>query len=257
MSLDYLKKKNVHERDANISFKEEGHEYTVCGKKGFTSVTTWIHTLFEKFDADKIINNMMKSSKWSENKYYGMTKSEIKELWNKNGQEASSAGTRLHYDIECTYNAMQVTNDSIEYAYFLEFYKKYADLKPYRTEMLVYYEELKLSGSIDMIFQCSDGSFEIYDWKRSKEVVKVNKWNKWIKSDIVSHLPDTNYWHYSLQLNVYKAILIKKYGMTVGDLYLVILHPNNKSYLRIPVVNLQSEVEQLFLEREKTLLQNI
>ena len=127
MSLDYLKKKNVHERDANISFKEEGHEYTVCGKKGFTSVTTWIHTLFEKFDADKIINNMMKSSKWSENKYYGMTKSEIKELWNKNGQEASSAGTRLHYDIECTYNDMQVTNDSIEYAYFLEFYKKYGD----------------------------------------------------------------------------------------------------------------------------------
>ena len=39
--------------------------------------------------------------------------------------------------------------------------------------------------------------------------------------------------------------------MIVGDLYLVILHPNNKSYLRIAVVDLQDEVEQLFLEREK------
>lgn len=257
MSIDYLKNKNAHEIDAGISFKEEGHEYTVCGKKGFTSVTTWIHSLFEKFDADKIIDNMMKSSRWSENKYYGMTKSEIKSLWDKNRDEAAIAGTKLHYDIECTYNQICVTNNSIEYKYFLKFYDDYKHLEPYRTEMLVYYEELQLAGSIDMIFKCFDGSLEIYDWKRSKEVVKVNKWDKWIKSNVITYLPDTNYWHYALQLNTYKAILIKKYGMTVGNLYLVVLHPDNKSYLRIPVVDLQDEVQLLFLEREKELIQNI
>ena len=260
MSLDYLQKKNAHVRDANISFQDEGHIYTIKhggksddGDTGFTSVTTWLHSLFEKFDADKIINNMMKSSRWSENKYYGMTKSEIKDLWNANGQAASSAGTKLHYDIECTYNKMQVTNDSVEYKYFLEFYNKYCDLEPYRTEMLVYDEELRLSGSIDMIFRCSDGSFEIYDWKRSKEIVKVSKWGKWIKSDVLSHLPDTNYWHYSLQLNTYKAILIKKYGMNVQNLYLVVLHPDNKTYLRILVPDLQKEVALLFSERVKSI----
>ena len=253
MSLEYLKNKNAHKRDPDISFKEEGHEYTVCGKKGYTSVTTWIHSLFEKFDADKIIDNMMKSSRWPDNKYYGMTKSEIKSLWDKNRDEAASAGTKIHYDIECKYNGMQVINDSTEYKYFLKFYEDYKELEPYRTEMLVYYEELQLSGSIDMIFKCSDGSLEIYDWKRSKEIVKANKWDKWIKSKAVTYLPDTNYWHYALQLNTYKAILIKKYGMNVGNLYLVVLHPNNKSYLRIPVIDLQEEVEQLFLERQKLL----
>ena len=39
-----------------------------------------------------------------------------------NRNEAASAGTKLHYDIECTYNNISVTNDSIEYKYFLDFY---------------------------------------------------------------------------------------------------------------------------------------
>ena len=141
------------------------------------------------------------------------------------------------------------SNNSTEYKYFLKFYEDYKHLIPYRTEMLVYDEELQLAGSIDMIFQCSDGNYEIYDWKRSKEIVKNSKWNKWSKNSIISHLPDTNYWHYALQLNIYKAILIKKYGMTVTNLYLVSLHPDNKAYIRIPVVDLQGEVLQLFNER--------
>jgi ATP-dependent exoDNAse (exonuclease V) beta subunit len=253
MSIDYLKNKNPHERDALITFQDEGHIYTVKGKRGYTSVTTLIHSLFEQFDADKIIDNMMRSSRWSQNKYYGMTKSQLKELWDKNRDVAAEAGTKLHYDIECTYNNMPVVNDSIEYAYFLKFYEDYKHLEPYRTEMLVFDEELQLSGSIDMIFKCADGSLEIYDWKRSKEIVKVNKWNKWIQSSVMDHLPDTNYWHYSLQLNTYKAILMKNYGVKVGNLYLVALHPDNKTYLRIPVADLQDEVQQLFLERKREL----
>jgi len=256
MSLNYLAKENPHIRDTNITFKDDGHIYTIKqngglkGDTGYTSVTTWIHSLFDKFDADKIIDNMMKSSRWTSSKYYGMTKTEIKSQWDANRDTAADAGTKMHYDIECTYNKMMVSNDSVEYKYFLDFYNDYKHLEPYRTEMLVYDEELRLAGSIDMIFRCSNGSLEIYDWKRSKEIVKANNWNKWIKSSVVDHLPDTNYWHYSLQLNTYKAILIKKYGMTVTDLFLVVLHPDNKCYLRIPVPDLQEEVEQLFLERK-------
>ena len=55
-------------------------------QKGYTSVTTLIHNAFEKFNADAIIDKMMKSSKWTESQYYGMTKQEIKNQWKKTAQ---------------------------------------------------------------------------------------------------------------------------------------------------------------------------
>jgi len=263
--LNYLANINKHERDSNITFKDDGHIYTIkhprClkGDTGFTSVTTWIHSFVEKFNADKIINTMMKSSNWPNNKYYGMSKSEIKNGWDNNGKDAAAAGTKMHYDIECFYNNIIIENNSIEYSYFMNFYKAYICLTPYRTEWIIYDEDLRFAGSIDMVFigynNDNTSYLEIYDWKRSKEIVKNTKWNKWMNNSIISHLPDTNFWHYSLQLNVYKAILIRKYSMNVQDLYLVCLHPNNNNnnYIRIPVPNLQTEVELLFLEREKSL----
>jgi len=254
-----LAKINKHIRDKLITFKDIGHIYTVYavnkikGDTGFTSVTTFVHSLFEKFDADKIISNMMNSSGWENNKYYGMTRKEIKQIWDNKRDTAAGEGTKLHYDIECFYNdvELEVPNNSLEYQYFLTFHKDFSHLLPYRTEWIIFYEELRLAGSVDMIFKNEDGSIDIYDWKRVKEISKVSKWNKWCKSDVISHLPDTNYWHYALQLNIYKAILIKKYGMKVRDLYLVSLHPENKSYNRILVSDLSSDVQLLFNERIK------
>ena len=63
MSLDYLAKLNAHPRDAFIQFDEPTHVYTVHGDKTFMSVTTWNHHHFPKFDADKIINQIISSKK--------------------------------------------------------------------------------------------------------------------------------------------------------------------------------------------------
>lgn len=258
MALTFLSKKNSHERDKFISFKEEGHIYTINGKSDFMSVTKWNHSHFEDFNADKIINNMMKSKNWETSEYYGMTKQEIKNLWKKNGKEASQAGTSMHEDIEYFYNGKPRKNDSIEYRYFMDFYKNYANLTPYRTEWMVYDEELKFAGSIDMVFENNDNTLELYDWKRCKSITKVNNWNKYSKTKEIDHIPDTNFWHYSLQLNTYKRILEKNYGKKVTALYLVCLHPNNKNhtYQRIKVPDLQNEVNDLF-EIRKTNLKNL
>jgi len=254
----FLEKKNPHERDQYISFDEGPHIYTIKGDSGFKSVTTFNHAHFEKFDSDRIISNMMRSPKWPQNKYYPMTSDEIKALWDKNRDEAAEAGTKMHYDIECYYNECPNENNSIEYGYFNKFLSDFPELnsRPYRTEWMVYHEELRLAGSIDMIFENEDGSLQIYDWKRCKDIVKTNGFGKYGNKECIEHLPDTNYWHYCLQLNTYKAIIEEKYGKKVTDLFLVCLHPdnNNKSYKRIKVVDLQSEVKDLFDLRAQELL---
>ena len=254
--IEFLARKNPHPRDSHITFDEGPHIYTIDGDSGFTSVTTWNHSHFEEFDADRIIKNMMSSKNWPKSKYYGQTPDEIKAGWEKNRDEAASAGTKMHFDIECYYNECPQENDSIEYEYFTRFRKRYSDLIPYRTEWMVYHEELRLAGSIDMIYKNPDGSLLIYDWKRSKGIEKTPRFNKYAKTECISHLPDTNYWHYCLQLNVYRAILEEKYGQKVSGMYLVCLHPNNdnKSFQRIQVADLSDEVKELFSFRKQQLL---
>ena len=242
---------NAHPRDQYITFDEGPHIYTVHGEQGYTSVTTFIHQQFSHFNADEIIQKMEKSGKLQDptNKYFGMTPAQIKHSWNENGKLASGSGTKMHYDIECHYNDMQVSNDSIEYQYFQNFLQDFPDLRPYRTEWMVYDEDAKISGSIDMVFRHTDGTYLIYDWKRVKEIKYEDEWsNKTSNTSCLKHLPDTNFWHYSLQINTYRYVLEKNYGIQISGMYLVCLHPENpnKTYERIQVHDLRKEVEDLF-----------
>ena len=149
--MDKLAKQNPHERDEHISFDEGPHIYTIDGESDFMSVTTWNHSHFAKFNADVVITNMMNGKNWSQSKYYGMSREEIKAQWETNRDEAAQAGTKMHYDIECYYNGMDVSNDSPEYAYFQRFVADHPDLVPYRTEWMIWDKELRFAGSIDMV----------------------------------------------------------------------------------------------------------
>jgi ATP-dependent exoDNAse (exonuclease V) beta subunit len=269
-----LSNKNLHVRDKNIQFFELGHKYVILSDKDskYTSVTTWIHSHFPKFDSDSIINSMMKGKNWKEgHKYWGKTKEEIKNMWNKNSSSVSEAGTNMHYEIECFMNNNQMIPEythkelyetymsqnkneepySLEWQYFIEFIRENPHLKPYRTEWIVFNEDLKLAGSIDMVYENPDGTLSIYDWKRSKEITKVNNWNKYATTQSICQIPDSNFWHYAIQLNTYKAILESKYNKKVTDLYLVRLHPDSetKTYELLKVPDLSSEVNELLNDK--------
>ena len=261
-TLNTLKHKNPHERDARIEFDPVPHKYTIDGNTdpgaAYTSVTTWNHSHFEQFDADAVIAKMMASKNWANNvKYRGKTVDQIKAEWDLNRDQAATAGTEMHAAIELYYNrgadvAAADDPDTPEFGYFANFTRTFGrTLRPYRTEWTVFHEEARLSGSIDMVFENLDsitgeptGTLSIYDWKRCKEITRNNSFNKWATTPGLDHLPDTNYWHYCMQLNAYKFILQEKYGKTVSDMYLVCLHPDNanRDYQRIKVVDLQSEI---------------
>jgi hypothetical protein len=280
-----LNVRNAHPRDKNIHFEEEGHKYTISndngndngndntglGESGYTSVTTWVHTHFPHFDADLIICKMMYGKSWKPgHKYWGLSAAGIKDLWNSKRENAAGAGTKLHYEIECFMNSKVLVFDythlellqqhnilikydkryldfGIEWSYFMNFVSDFPHLKPYRTEWAVYHEELGLAGSIDMVYKNPDSSLSIYDWKRSADITKVNSWNKTALTKEISWMPDSNFWHYTLQLNTYKMILESKYGETVKDLFLVRLHPDSDNYELIQVPDLKNDIYPLFI----------
>ena len=249
---DYLAKKNAHPRDKLVTFEEVGHKYTVDGDDDYMSVTTWNHKHFEEFNPDAAIKMMKKGRKWNEtHPFYGKTNEEIKEIWKSNGIESSKAGTKMHFDIECFYNNINPKNESIEFKYFLNFNGKIKNMEAYRTEMIVWDKTLKLCGSIDMLYEHEDGRVSIYDWKRCKEIKMEGFRGKSSKTEAISHLPDSNFWHYSLQLNTYKYLLEKNYNKVIKGMYLICLHPNNKNknYLKYKVPVLKDEIKDLMKMR--------
>ena len=200
--------------------------------------------------SDSVIDNILNGRKWGSDpnyKYYQLSREQIKGMWDEKRDKASLAGTLMHYDIECYYNKMDLNNDSIEYKYFLNFINDYPNLNPYRTEWMIWDKELKLAGSIDMVYLNDDDTLSIYDWKRCKEIVRNKRFEEYSITECISHIPNTNFWHYSLQLNVYKYIIEKNYGKKIKELCLVCLHPNNKnkSYIKIDVPILEIEINDL------------
>jgi hypothetical protein len=103
-----------------------------------------------------------------------------------------------------------------------------------------------------MVYENDDGSLSIYDWKRAKEISSTNNYKKFSYTPCLKHIPHTNFWHYALQLNIYKTILENKYGKKVKELFLVRLHPNNiqQTYELIKLPMLEQEMENLFEERK-------
>ena len=238
-----LSQKNKHERDDRITFDEPTHTYCVDGSSdGIISTTSLIHEHFPKFDANKIVK-FMKNKK---EKYPNMTDEQIKESWNENGKKASCLGTKMHKMIENFYNGLPVdTPETIEFQYFLSFHDTIKDtLDPYRTEWSIFDGIIGLAGQIDMIYKKKDGTYAIYDWKRVKDIKKDNLYEKGI-----GKLDNCNYNHYSLQLNVYKRLLETRYDIKISEMMLVILHPDNKTFLLEEVKDMSIYIDMIFKKR--------
>lgn len=249
-----LEKKNPHQRDKRIRFDEGPHIYYLDGDALSISVTGFIHKFFNEFDADSIIPKLIRNPK--KERYYGRTVDEVKKEWNDIANKASTMGTKMHLAIELYYNGELHLQPSVnkwfvgskEETLFMAFHNecvKDKPIVPYRTEWSVFSDKYKIAGQIDMAYMNTEtNTIELYDWKRSKKIEKSNRWQT--GKGPVSHLPDSNFWHYSLQLNVYKFILETEYDIKVSGMYLVFLHPTQDSYIREEISNFQYDVQNMF-----------
>ena len=232
--------RNKHWRDDNVSFRETDHIYIVDGTP-LDSVTTFVKNCFPEFNAGFHARRKAEA--------LGITKEEVLEMWDKKGRESREQGTTMHKKIEAYYLGKSVSTDET-----FDLFKIFANkitLKPYRTEWAVYDWEQKIAGTIDFV-DYQNGEYIIYDWKRSDKLIAKNGLP--IKNSLygekalppIDNLDDSPYYHYALQLGLYKYILEKNYGITICKLRLGIFHPSyNKPYV-LEMPYLQSEIDSLF-----------
>jgi hypothetical protein len=245
------------------------------------SATTFVHSFFPHFDADAVIAKMIKGIKWKKDQsypYYQMPAADIKALWHKNGNNASTLGTLMHARIEKFYNHPDLwkigdsqelkavihdlnffTQPEMDSPEMMQFFRYHFDgpcaynWKPWRTELRVFDRDIRVAGSVDMLYKSPAYTAEnkqlvMIDWKRSKEIVKGNPYRKYAHPPIAG-MDDNNFSKYSLQLNVYKRIIEKNTDLKIVYMALGVFHPNQDSYHIFPVEHLPVEVDRIWAKR--------
>lgn len=233
-------------RNSALSFVEEDHKYFVEGWELKSSVTEFVGSFFEPFDENAIAEKITMSSKMSNPtyEYFGLSKEQIIEKW----KHGTQLGTDLHNQIDNFFKGIEPETKSKEFGFFL----KYISENPvdfWRSEMRIYHEELDIAGSVDLITKNKNGEVDLIDWKRSKRIDKHGFNHKCVSHEGLTHVPDSNYYKYAFQLNMYKYILQSKYKMKVRNMRIVVMHPMNFDYITFDIPHLDREIDIIIQNR--------
>ena len=232
--------------DKYIQFQSFNHVYSVYNNNtDYTSVTSFIHKFFPPFIEDEVIGKMTNSICNPSSEYYLKTPDEIKAMW----MFKRNQGTFMHLCIEHILMGVLQSEHTmlqympVEYAYFNQFHQKIKSegFQPYRLEWRIFDEKYKICGSVDALF-IKDNEISMFDWKRSKEIRKYSNEMGFAPLD---HVPNCNYYTYSLQLNLYKYIIESNYGLRIKDMFMVIIHPNQPNYQMVPIEVMQPTIKTM------------
>ena len=212
------------------TFVEDTHTYYYNGSRVRTSVTQFIGRYFPEFDKDNI------SKKYA--KKHGLSQEEVLAEWDKKGKVSALSGTAIHSYLEnlkrgkvfgVDFSNADKEGLGEEVRERFELIKPKADafhqdtlgrLFPIQLEYTVGLEDF-IAGNIDFLcWNEAAQEIQIWDYKNVKEISKTNNFRQYCNYPF-SGMPDCNYVHYSIQLNVYKAILQRVLGVRVGAIYLV------------------------------------
>ena len=115
-------------------------------------------------------------------------------------------------------------------------------------EVIIYREELKISGTIDLLlFDKNSDSYIIMDWKTSKKIDTKSYRNKRGVLPATSDIADTKFNHYALQLSLYRYLLETYYGLKISQHIIIHLKDHECLGLHAPYMkdNIIKMVETL------------
>lgn len=245
--------RNPMPRENRIRFDEVEHVYTVDGIRVPRSVTALIHNYCAPFDCRSAIAAMKAGKDWEKKRAImeaqGCLTSddEIMNMWQANGVVQRARGQLLHFQIEQILNGRSIElphSPELQQAQKITaFFLRNCGFSIFRTEVYLFHCGLRLAGAPDLLCMDSKGDLVIVDWKRVSSITFDATFRS--MKPPWQHLPDSNYWHYALQLNLYAYILETEYGMAVSSIYLAVVHPTQVKPRVIEVPRLPNEIRDL------------
>lgn len=211
------------------NFVESNHSYYYKGNKVKYSVTQFIDRFFEPFDSEGV------SKRYAEK--HNLNQADVLAEWKRKGDISATAGTIIHKFME---DAKRGKTFDIDYSLaekqgLLEEVKERVEillpqakafhedtlgkLFPIHLEYTVGIQDI-IAGNIDMLcWNAYSKEFQIWDYKNLKEYTRTNRYYK-NALESFCYLPDCSETHYSIQLNMYKAIIQRELGIPIGGCYI-------------------------------------
>lgn len=240
-----------------LQFVEETHQYFLDGVE-YTCVSDIIKQ-WENNDREAMLEGCAQKAKWKKDyKYYGMTKDEIRDLWDKNSKEACDFGTLVHGFGESMFYWMIGEDDKILPEYkeqfsgdepvaknkheeaVIQFWKDIPDcFVPVLAETKVFNQEgTPYAGTFDILFFYYKGKNDprnglvLMDWKTNGSITNdyIRDNGKMMKPPF-NDIFDDSLGHYQLQLSLYQQC-IENLGLRVIGRRVIWLLPDG-SYEKI------------------------
>ena len=234
----------THPTGRKIYFSEEDHKYIDENRVVYNSTTRIVHSLFPEFQKNMIAGFCAKNR--------GVQRETILQEWQETADKACDMGTRIHRYAECKMLGIDVDVEILpdeqqrikNLEGFLITLDKYYELV--ETEKIIFCPRLRLSGTVDLIMQDKRTKQKaIFDWKTNKEIKKKDKYKKWGKM-FLSHIPNCNFYHYSIQLGIYNKMLHdEKYG-DFSNCTLGLFHINNEGVDGHKINYMENELNHIF-----------
>lgn len=256
LPTDVLSRRNPFPQDKRIRFVESTHKYYIDGEEAPTSTTSIVHAPFPHFDTKGRAQAAV-----GKPKYPGMSARQIARSWAAAGRNAANHGTTMHAAIEVAINTGYWSQDpriQTELAMARDFIAKEIEprgLEWFRTEPTVFVDPKKspggfvLPGSVDCLCRHPEtGEVWVFDWKRVKGLDQPSaRGNFGWGFPPFDKLENTKVSHYSLQLHVYRHILVHYYGFKIPkeNLFMVAFHPAYPTYLMVPAIDVEHLVDHI------------
>jgi hypothetical protein len=245
-----------------LEFDEPTHSYHYNGEP-MESVTRALHKFSKPFDSEHhSISIAQREIGWDQDPT--ARAAEIREEWRLKALKATTAGDYVHAWAE--YLMWQV-NDRVVEADLTQVPDKYlgkcesvvkwifdhGEIFQGFTfpELKVCYPKFRLAGTVDLVASNYQGVRSIVDWKQNEHIDAIG-WTKY--NNLLApftrgrlKLPDTPYSLYSLQLNMYRRIMMDRYGFEAEKLVLV--HLTSSGYTEYPVRIMDEHIDKILETR--------
>lgn len=206
-------------------FNEELHRY-IDPDDGFVyrNVTSWLENFKPHFDFDTISQAVARRDK--------VDVQQVREDWNKKKVTSANFGTNFHKIFEQYYTTGKIIDNKFNNVInefdslnLLDFKNKQINF-----EKRVFNRDIGIAGTSDIISVSKNGTFDIADFKTNKRFrfEGVSR-NDYYLLPPINHLPNCEYFLYSLQLTMYAMLYETMTGLTPGRLTVFWYYRNNSS----------------------------